>query len=61
MSVQHRVPGALSPGNDRGTQGIGDWVCPRDGPDILDRIKSPTPARIRNPDRPDPSLERLKT
>jgi len=33
-------------------------VCPRASLDISERIKSPATAGIRDPDRPDPSLER---
>lgn len=60
MSVQQHAPTALPPGNDPGTQGIVDLACPRAGLDISERRKSPAPAGIRNPDRPDPSLERLR-
>jgi hypothetical protein len=59
-SVQHQVPAGIPPGNDPGTQGIGDWVCPRARPDISDSRKSPPSAEIRNQDRPDPSIERLR-
>ena len=60
MSVQHHAPAALPSRNEPGTQGTGDWVCPTAGLDISERRKSPAPAGIRNPDRPDPILQRLR-
>lgn len=60
MSVQHHAPAALPPGNDPGTQGIGDWLCPTAGLDITERRTSPAPVGIRNLDRPGHSLERLR-